>query len=407
MDKPRFNITPGDTFDSIPPVSKVITEYVDSPGADRDLDEAIKKARLDYSKPVPKPPEVLTVNGISWGTMGDFSFIYGKAKSKKTFCTSIAISASVGGSWGMFKSKLPKDKPKVVFFDTEQSDYDVYLVANRITRMMGHEGLHPNLDIIRLRGNSPEQTQAIIGHYLKTTPGIGLVVIDGIREFVYDINSQDESTKVQGLLLKWTQEYGFHIITVLHENKNTPNPRGALGTELINKCCTAIQITVDPKDKAVSIVEPQETRQLPFKPFAFTVDSKGLPEVVEGWEPTKGTEAGRKRTPGADELEPFKVFELLSALKRLVGDTKPKLSEIYDLMGIAYREKFGEDLPKTHERGYTTYFKGKGNLVVHGAPGTRHSWYEIAVPESPAKPQEPDPQTNLGLRDNTHNQTPF
>lgn len=405
-DKTRFNIPPGESFDNVPPSKKVVTEYIDPPSKP-DVYEMIERARLDYSKPVPKPPNVLTVNGISWGTMGDFSYIYGKAKTKKTFCTSIAVSASVGGKWGMFEGKLPEDKRKVVLFDTEQSDYHVFNVANRVTRMIGHKGIHENLDVLKLRGHSVMECRAIISAYLEMTPNVGLAVIDGIRELVVDINSQEEATDVVGLLMNWTQKSGCHIICVLHENKNNSNPRGALGTEVLNKCCTAINITLDKKNPKISLVDVQDSRDMPFEPFAFTVNEKVLPEVLHDWKPGREVEGKKRRTPGADELDPFQVYELLSALKRHAGDTKPKLSELRDLMGVAFREKIGKDLPTSHQSSYVTYFKSTNNLVLQGHANSRHSWYEVVVPESPAKGKDPDPQTHLGLSISLHDQEPF
>ncbi len=49
--------------------------------------------------------------------------------------------------------------------------------------------------------------------------GIGLVIIDGIRDLMYDINSPSESSELINLLMRWSSEYNLHIHTVLHLNK--------------------------------------------------------------------------------------------------------------------------------------------------------------------------------------------
>ena len=43
------------------------------------------------------------------------------------------------------------------------------------------------------------------------TPDIGLVIIDGIRDMVYDINSPGESTRIISKLMQWTDDRQIHI----------------------------------------------------------------------------------------------------------------------------------------------------------------------------------------------------
>ena len=80
------------------------------------------------------------------------------------------------------------------------------------------------------------------------TENVGLVVIDGIRDMVYDINSSSESTKVISLLMTWTGERNIHIHTILHQNKGDEHARGHIGTELSNKAETVLQVEKDEKN---------------------------------------------------------------------------------------------------------------------------------------------------------------
>ena len=61
------------------------------------------------------------------------------------------------------------------------------------------------------------------------------MVIDGIRDLVYDINSPSEATCVISKLMQWTDEYQIHLHTILHQNKSDENARGHIGTEINNK----------------------------------------------------------------------------------------------------------------------------------------------------------------------------
>ncbi len=53
---------------------------------------------------------------------------------------------------------------------------------------------------------------------LENMPDVGLLIIDGIRDLMYDINSPSESTDLINLLMRWSSGYNLHIHTVLHLN---------------------------------------------------------------------------------------------------------------------------------------------------------------------------------------------
>ena len=52
------------------------------------------------------------------------------------------------------------------------------------------------------------------------------MVIDGIRDLVYDINSPSEATCVISKLMQWTDEYQIHLHTILHRTKAMKTPVG-------------------------------------------------------------------------------------------------------------------------------------------------------------------------------------
>ena len=84
-----------------------------------------------------------------------------------------------------------------------------------------------NLEFLALRKYTPEQRIRIVEQAIYNTPEIGLVIIDGIRDMVYDINSPSESTRIISKLMQWTDDRQIHIHTILHQNKGDENARGA------------------------------------------------------------------------------------------------------------------------------------------------------------------------------------
>ena len=265
-------------------------------------------SRLDLSEDYEKAPEILKVRGSVIGTLGNFSASIGKAKSKKTFNVSAIVAAALkNGTVLSYTAELPENKRKILYVDTEQSTYHCAKVAKRILRMAGlpADRNHEDLEFLVLRKYTPEERIAIVREAIYRTENIGLVVIDGIRDMVHDINNPGESTTVISYLMTWTGERDIHIHTVLHQNKGGENARGHIGTELSNKAETVLQVEKDENNPDISTVKTAHIRAVDFEPFAFRINEEALPELLDGYrfkekEPGKGR---RKFDPYKDITE--------------------------------------------------------------------------------------------------------
>lgn len=246
-------------------------------------------------------PVVLMVDDATIGILGNFSASIGKAKSKKTFNVSAIVASALTNSTILhYRSIFPEDKRKVLYIDTEQGRYHYQNVLKRILRLANlPEDKEPdNLVMLALRKYSPKMRLAIVEHAIGTIPDLGLVIIDGIRDFLYDINSPGESTDIISKLMQWTDDRQIHIHTILHQNKNDENARGHIGTELNNKAETILQVEVDKEDKAISVVEAVHIRDRDFEPFAFRINEDVLPELVEPY-------LSKEKKSGRPTKEPF------------------------------------------------------------------------------------------------------
>ena len=121
----------------------------------------------------------------------------------------------------------------------------------------------------------------VIDYPLRQNKGYGLVIIDGIRDLMLDINSTGESVEVINKMMEWSSRYDLHIHCVLHLNKGDNNVRGHIGTEMSNKAETVLVISKNNDNPSISEVHALHIREKEFKPFAFTVDDDGLPVMVE------------------------------------------------------------------------------------------------------------------------------
>ena len=259
---------------------------------------------LKITDEIQTAPEVLYANGSVIGTLGNFSASTGKAKSKKTFNVAAIVGASlVNGKVLGYTAEFPDDKRTILYFDTEQSPYHCQKVMERALRLAKlPTDEHPErLKFAALRQLTPTLRLEVIEQAIINTPNVGLVVIDGVRDLMYDINCAKESTDLIGKLMEWTDKYQIHIHTVLHLNKSDDNARGHVGTELNNKAETVLQISRSKTDDTVSEVSATMIRAAEFEPFAFRVNDYGLPEMASGYVFTE---------PGKKKSDPFPYKEL-------------------------------------------------------------------------------------------------
>jgi hypothetical protein len=230
------------------------------------------------------PPEVIRINDVVVATLGNFSASVGKPKSKKTFNVSAIVAAALSGKQVLnYTVTLPEGRNRVLYIDTEQSRCHCHKVLTRILTMAGMpvDREEERLIFLLLREYSPKQRRQIISLALAEDPQIGLVVIDGCRDLLLDINDPSESVDVINDLMRWSSFYNLHIHTILHLNKTDDQVRGHIGTELTNKAETVLQVTKSAFDGNISEVKPMQVRELEFAPFAFRINDDGLPELVK------------------------------------------------------------------------------------------------------------------------------
>ena len=246
------------------------------------LSDALIKATDTYSL----PPQIIWIDNSTIATFGNFSASTGKAKSKKTFNLTALVAASLANKQVLqYRAKLPEGKRRILYVDTEQSRYHCRNVLDRILRLAGLPSTvdNENLDFIGLREYSPSLRIKIIDYALSHNKGYGLVIIDGIRDLMLDINNAGESVEVINKLMQWSSIYDLHIHCVLHLNKGDDNVRGHIGTELNNKAETVLQVTKSTQDANISEVKAMHIRDRDFSPFAFRINDDALPEVVRDY----------------------------------------------------------------------------------------------------------------------------
>jgi hypothetical protein len=304
------------------------------------------KYKIDVKENIPKPQIAISLGNTKTdgyailGTLGNFSVIIGKAKAKKSFFINIAVSTALSNDLILdrFKSDLPSDKNEVVYFDTEQGKYHVQKAVKRICTQI-NQPEPENLHTYYLRSFKPSERLEFIENEIYSNDKIGLVVIDGIKDLVTSINDEEQATNIASKLLKWSEERNIHIVTVLHQNKSDTNARGHIGTELINKAETVLEVAKAENDSNISIVTPQQCRNIEPEVFAFEINEFGIPIIAENFEVRTET---KKNAFDIIELEAYKKYQLLT--EAFSKGESFSYSKLVEQIVIAYKKQFNSKI---------------------------------------------------------------
>ena len=211
---------------------------------------------------------------------GELIAIGGKAKSGKTYvCSIFAALASCESVLGL----TGRPSAKVLWIDTEQSeDSTQEILCGRIGALIGHTPDPEQYIVYNLRQQLWQDrltlvTSAICMH----TPD--LVIFDGIRDVVGDINDYQQAQDVITKLLSIASTFNTCIVCVLHQNKAVEDKtlRGALGTELQNKSFETYECTKD-QDTLLFTMKQTATRKYDISSkLNFSVNDAGLPELAQ------------------------------------------------------------------------------------------------------------------------------
>ena len=330
--------------------------------SDEELESYLSKGEIKATDKVTIPPKILFVGDCTIATFGNFSASTGKAKSKKTFNISAMVAAAVTNTTVLnYRACLPEGKRKILYFDTEQSKYHCHNVLERIYKLSGLSVKKddPRLLFWGLREYTPKLRIALIDYALRKHQEVGLVIIDGLRDLMYDINNGKEATDVMTVLMAWTSVYDLHIHTVLHLNKNDNNPRGHIGTELENKAETVLIISKNLQNNSISEVRPMHMKDKEFSTFAFHIDDNKLPVLDNGISVT----VVKRREKSLVSLDNEVHQEILS--KAFKKNSPTRYSDLVEMVSRAY-EDAGYKRGTNGIKALLKLLSGKGIIVKQG-----------------------------------------
>lgn len=297
-----------------------------------------------------KPPHrdpILRIDNLPVFTPGNHSMILGKMKSRKTLFL----------TWLIHQSVLQRYlKPEqIMLFDTEQGDEDVWEVREKIRKLVGTP-----VNVFMLRGCDHKERLQIIDQTIDHWPvRPRWVIVDGVRDLMANINSEQESNEIITWLQKRTYRQDLHITEILHMNKGNDNARGHIGTELLNRTEVTIELELD-KDPTYTHIKCAISRRRAFNPLVLTHGPAPdyLPQMV-------GMIIGNE--PVTQDTERDKVLKMFCESSTL--KYRDFLEEIRDSFSCSERK--ARILIKTYQE--------RGWVIRIGNPRSRDTSYKLML----------------------------
>ena len=250
--------------------------------------------------------------------------ITGKAKSGKTFVTSMLMavgsltpnpSPKGEGSICQLPLKRIREEPlHVLWYDTEQSDESTQdILKNRIMKLAAdkHGLAQADLfdaennswsgkmfDVFNVRGVAWKERRSLLCEAV-TRCKPDLVIVDGIRDLVNDINDGVLAQEVMEELLHLATEAECCIACVLHQNKSGEdhNLRGWIGTELMNKAFEVYSCEKMMPQRIFKLEQTQTRKYDIERPMYYEVNDDGLPVTCGEPSTVEGERQSTERLP--------------------------------------------------------------------------------------------------------------
>lgn len=365
----------------------------------------LNERRIHHHQRPEFPPAILSCRDAKIGVLGEIAIVAGKKKSGKSHVIAAMVAGYVSGKKTMplgFTGAPPSDRAGVLYFDTEMSAADVWIQSDRIKRL-GEISDHEMMSMVSMyhlrRFNAAERLKLIDTAIREKSHECGLVVIDGIRDLLMDINSSTESQIVLSDLMRWTDEHHVCVVTAIHYNEtgDTAKMRGHLGTELGNKGFSMIETSYETKNEYFAIKTPMSRKKrmdgdIGWKMVEYDInewETGTLPIELDAVEYQAFREANkpvnrnsRHTKTMADELEFESHYDLIEKTFSTKADGLMRWGEILVTLRNVFFQKTRKELAKDRAEMFRDHWRSHG-YICHGAgtPYTKSSRWRIATPD--------------------------
>lgn len=300
--------------------------------------------RITGNTPIPEPVPVITMAGATIADAQNIVVVSGESKSGKSALLGVMLAGAISQTGEIVDpfeglQIAPNAEGRaVIHIDTEQARHKQQRNVRTIARRAGFDEyntpahyLSYNIREVAL-SEYQAVTDGICDAAVREFGGIHLLVIDGIADYIADVNSIEQSDEITRYFATLAIKYNMPILTVIHTNPGgigEKKERGHLGSALQRKCQSLLRVLYD-KSGDYSYLEPAFLRdagrgQVPLVMFKF--DNEKRYHVAIGERSANDKEAGKieKEKTQARNIA-AKVFAPPVALK--YNDAKRKIAAV-------------------------------------------------------------------------------
>ena len=339
--------------------------------------------RITPETPLPPMKPLFKMLATPCFYRGELVAVCGKAKSGKTTFLSVIMAAAISGKCLEVEcytdaTELTDEKPmRVLWIDTEQSQQSTQeIMRDRIIPLVTPGAqLDERIFAFNLRGMGYEVRRRMVELAVKAIHP-DLVIIDGIKDLMTDINDAVQATLIMEQLMALAKLRNCCIVNVLHQNKSESdrNMRGSIGTELSNKAFEVFQCEFLERHEVFKVSQTLSRKHKMKRELFYCLTEKGLPDSCDPPQEQPRDDLGRwmsSRNAGS-----YGTFET-AALRKVFNDAMEGRTQrrYNELMAVALKKCNVRDAQEYYAMVEQAEQQGIIRRAEH--PETHQSWVEL------------------------------
>ena len=256
--------------------------------------DELMQHRVTPETKLPPLEFLFKMNGTECFPLSELVANTGKAKSGKTLFLSIVMACCMKQNV-LGLERIREDPIRVLWYDTEQSAQSTQnILVHRIiplslsdnaeTSSISHlpSAINDSFFVFNVRGIGWEKRRELLTVAISEIQP-DLVIVDGIKDLITDINDGTQATMVVEDQMGLAQTYNCCIVDVLHQNKSDTdrNMRGWIGTELTNKAFEAWACSIVPNTETFKVEHVMSRMRRCQDNLYYQLDDAALPVTCE------------------------------------------------------------------------------------------------------------------------------
>jgi hypothetical protein len=319
---------------------------------------AFERLRITDTTEIDSPVPIVTIYDSIICTEGNITTVSGAPKGGKTALIGILLAGAISKDGNVDGLEGLKVAPNifgkaVIHFDTEQARHRQQSNTKTILKRAGYDTCPEYFRSYNIRELDLAEffitTKNIAEAASQQFNGIHLMVVDGIADYIPDVNDQTQSNAIVKSFEELAIKYKVPVIVIVHTNPGTDKERGHLGSQCQRK---SESVLIVKSENQISFVEPK---------FLRMAGKQNVPTIQFMYDPSKGyhVDCGIRSSQGVDKDAQRmaivrqvcdEVFSGLSALS--YGDAITAIAKVTNKGTTTVKQYFAD--MKTHDMIYQT-----------------------------------------------------